>query len=98
MVVSAAEGRYIVWVDGDMIIPDYFISKLFSFIEMNPKIGIVKGTQTLKPGGNVVATLEAYSRVAGKMVNYKSIVKQYLRFWGLADALSYKSYQNGRRF
>jgi glycosyltransferase involved in cell wall biosynthesis len=72
LVVSAAGGRYIVWVDGDMAIPKYFISKLFSFIEMHPKIGIVKGTQTLKPGGNVVATLEAYSRVAGKMVNYQS--------------------------
>jgi GT2 family glycosyltransferase len=35
-------------------------------------VGITKGEQALEPGGNTLATLEAYSRAAGRMIDYSS--------------------------
>jgi glycosyltransferase involved in cell wall biosynthesis len=72
IVVDNAEGRYIVWVDGDMVISRDYVSRLFEFMEQHPKIGIAKGKQALESGGNLLATLEAHSRAAGKMVDYSS--------------------------
>ncbi len=72
LVVANALGKYIVWVDGDMVISRDFVSKLFTFMETNPKIGIAKGKQALKEGKNLLATLEAFSRAASKMVDYSS--------------------------
>lgn len=70
LVVNNAKGKYIVWVDGDMIVPQNFVGHLFDFMEEHPEAGIVKGKQALVPGGNLLATLEVYSRIAGKMVDY----------------------------
>jgi glycosyltransferase involved in cell wall biosynthesis len=72
LVVKNADGKYIVWVDGDMTIPEDFVSRLVAFIAGQPEIGIAKGRQALEPGGNLLATLEAYSRIAGKMVDHRS--------------------------
>ncbi|MCW4048005.1 MAG: glycosyltransferase family 2 protein [Candidatus Bathyarchaeota archaeon] len=72
IVVDNAEGKYIVWVDGDMILSKNFVSILFKFIDSHPEMGIVKGKQALEPGENLLATLEGYSRVAGKMVDFTS--------------------------
>jgi len=71
-VLANAEGEYILWVDGDMVLSPDFLSKLVEFMEKNPKAGIVKGRQALVSGGNALATLEAYSRAAGRMVDYQS--------------------------
>jgi glycosyltransferase involved in cell wall biosynthesis len=71
-VVDSAESKYIVWVDGDMIISKDYVIKLLKFMESRAEMGIVKGKQALGPGGNLLATLEGYSRVAGKMVDYSS--------------------------
>jgi succinoglycan biosynthesis protein ExoA len=70
--VEAAKGQYIVWIDGDMVVSNDFVSKLFEFMEKDPKAGILKGRQALESGGNLLATLEGYSRVAGKMVDFSS--------------------------
>ena len=48
------------------------MSKMVEFMKKNKKIGIAKGRQALTPGMNMLGTLEAYSRAAGKMVNYQS--------------------------
>lgn len=72
MVSASASGCYLLWVDGDMTLSTDFVRKLFMFMEKNPKIGIAKGKQALRPGRNLLATLEAYSRAAGRMVNYQS--------------------------
>ena len=72
IVVSNAAGKYIVWVDGDMILSRDYVSKLFAFMESHSEAGIIKGKQALRSGGNLLATLEVYSRVAGKMVDYSS--------------------------
>lgn len=72
MVIAHAEGDYILWVDGDMVLSRDFLKKLVDFMERNPEAGIVKGRQALLPGRNVLATLEGYSRAVGRMVDYQS--------------------------
>lgn len=71
-VIKNAQGDFILWVDGDMVLSNDFVSKLVEFMEQHPNVGIAKGKQALKPGKNLLATLEAYSRAAGRMVNYQS--------------------------
>jgi len=71
-VIAYAEGEYILWVDGDMVLSPDFLTKLVRFMEKNPKAGIVKGRIALTPMGNWIATLEVYSRAAGKMIDYQS--------------------------
>ena len=71
-VLANAEGEYILWVDGDMSLSRNFLRKLVDFMVENKKAGIVKGRQALEPGRNLLATLEAYSRAAGRMVDYQS--------------------------
>lgn len=72
VVIANAEGDFILWVDGDMALSGDFVSKLLNFMKQHPKVGIVKGKQALQSGGNMLATLEAYSRAAGRMVDYQS--------------------------
>lgn len=72
MVSANAKGDYILWVDGDMVLSTGFVRKLVEFMEQHPEIGIAKGRQALKPGRNLLATLEAYSRAAGRMLDYQS--------------------------
>jgi len=72
LVILNAEGDYILWVDGDMILSRDFLRALVEFMEKNPRVGIVKGRQALQPGRNLLSTLETYSRAAGRMVDYQS--------------------------
>jgi len=72
IVVDNAEGRYIVWVDGDMLISRDYLRKLTEFMEKYPEVGIAKGKQALEPGRNLLGTLETYSRAVGRMINYQS--------------------------
>lgn len=72
MVVDNAEGEYILWVDGDMVLSKCFLRKLVEFMEKNPEVGIAKGKQCLDSGGNLLATLESHSRAVGRMVDYDS--------------------------
>jgi len=72
MVVTNAEGDFIVWVDGDMVLSRDFVRSLVEFMEQHPEVGIAKGKQALERGSNLLATLEAYSRAAGRMVDYQS--------------------------
>jgi len=72
VVVDNATGDFILWVDGDMILSRNFVNELVKFMEQHPKVGIAKGKQALERGGNTLGTLEAYSRAAGRMVDYNS--------------------------
>ena len=72
VVVANATGDFILWVDGDMVLSRNFVSELVKFIEQHPKVGIAKGKQALQHGSNILATLEAYSRAVGRMVDYNS--------------------------
>ena len=77
MVVANANGDYILWVDGDMLLSKDFVATLFEFMEKNKEAGISKGKQSLQPSENTLSTLEAYSRAAGRMVNYQSKKTQF---------------------
>jgi len=72
MVIDNAEGDFILWVDGDMVLSKDYVEKQVEFMQQHPKVGIAKGKQALKPGGNLLATLETYSRAAGRMIDYQS--------------------------
>ncbi|MEM2506752.1 MAG: glycosyltransferase [Nitrososphaeria archaeon] len=58
IVVDNAKGEYIVWVDGDMILPRDFVKKQVEFMEQNPKVGIAKGRYGIIKEDSLVATLE----------------------------------------
>ena len=72
IVVDNADGDYILWVDGDMVLARNFARTLLEFMNQHTEFGIVKGKQALEPGRNLLATLETYSRAAGRMVDYQS--------------------------
>lgn len=72
MVIDNAAGDYILWVDGDMTLSKNFVNSLVEFMEKHPKMGIVKGKKSLALGGNLLSSLEKYSRAATQMVNYQS--------------------------
>jgi glycosyltransferase involved in cell wall biosynthesis len=84
--LDKARGEYLLWVDGDMIISQDFILRLVDFMDRHAKVGIVKGKQALKPGKNLLATLESYSRAVGRMVDYQS-EKNRSKVLGTAGAL-----------
>lgn len=77
IVVTNAKGTFIVWVDGDMVLSKDFIKEQVEFMKRHPKVGIAKGKQALEPGENLTATLETYSRVASRMVDYTSEEAQF---------------------
>jgi glycosyltransferase involved in cell wall biosynthesis len=77
IVVKEARGKYIIWVDGDMVLSEDYMSQLVELMEQRPEVGIAKGKQALEPGGNLLATLETYSRAASRMVDYNSERAQY---------------------
>ena len=72
IIVANAEGDFILWVDGDMVLSSDYVKEQVKFMQQNPMVGIAKGKQALTPGGNLLATLELYSRAAGRMVDYQS--------------------------
>jgi glycosyltransferase involved in cell wall biosynthesis len=86
VVVNNANGEYVIWVDGDMVLSKDFVKTLVEFMEKHPKVGIAKGELSLEPGGNLLATLEMYSRAAGRMVNYQS-EKARLKALGTGGAI-----------
>lgn len=58
VVVGNAQGDYIIWVDGDMILPENHVKKQVEFMERNPKVGIAKARHQVIPEENLVAFLE----------------------------------------
>lgn len=58
IVVNNASGRYIVWVDGDILLSTDYIRKQVDFMEKNPNVAISVGRFGLLNDDNWVATLE----------------------------------------
>ena len=58
VIVNNASGDYIIWVDGDMILPENHVSRQVEFMERNPKIGIAKARYGMLSTENLIATLE----------------------------------------
>ena len=58
MVVDKARGKYIVWVDGDMVLPSNYIRNQVAFMENNPSVAVGGGRYGLHVGYGVAADLE----------------------------------------
>ncbi|MEM2971684.1 MAG: glycosyltransferase [Candidatus Bathyarchaeia archaeon] len=58
IVANNATGDYIIWVDGDMILPRNFVKQQVEFMERNPKVGIAKGRYGIIKENSIVANLE----------------------------------------
>lgn len=58
VVVKNSCGKYIIWVDGDMILPKDHVQKQVTFMEQNPKVGIGKARYGFLLEDSVVAFLE----------------------------------------
>lgn len=65
VVVDNACGDYIIWVDGDMILPSDFVSKQVKFMETHREVCIGKGRYTLYNTDSLVAYLENLSAIVG---------------------------------
>jgi glycosyltransferase involved in cell wall biosynthesis len=58
IVVDNAEGEYIIWVDGDNLLPVDHVTKQVEFMEQNPTVGIGKARNGVSPERCIVALLE----------------------------------------
>ena len=59
VVVNNARGKYIIWVDGDMILPQDHVEKQVEFMEQNPNVGIGKAQYgQLRNDDSIVSFLE----------------------------------------
>jgi glycosyltransferase involved in cell wall biosynthesis len=58
VVVKNASGKYIIWIDGDMILPKGHVQKQVEFMEKNPKVGIGKARYDFFDENSLVALLE----------------------------------------
>lgn len=43
MIVENAEGDYVIWVDGDMVLPKNHVRKQVAYMKQNPGVGIAGG-------------------------------------------------------
>jgi glycosyltransferase involved in cell wall biosynthesis len=57
-IIGKAKSKYILWVDGDMILSKDYVKKIINFMECNPKVGIAKGMYGMLDGLNSIAMLE----------------------------------------
>jgi len=58
IVVDHAKGKYIVWIDGDIIIPSDHISKQVEFMESHSRVGRARANWGWFKTGNVAADLQ----------------------------------------
>ncbi len=75
VVVNNARGDYIIWIDGDMIIPKDHVRKQVEYMEQHPKVGIAKAKYGMFPTKNLVATLENIPFVIISLRNYSQNLK-----------------------
>jgi len=62
IVVENANGKYILWIDGDMILSKNYVAKIVKFMEQNPNVGIAKGIVSTTHKGSTLSMLETLSR------------------------------------
>lgn len=71
LVVNNAEGNYVIWVDGDEILPEDYVRKQVEFMEQNPSVGIVAGIVGIIPR-NLILNLELIPAIVDHIRNGKS--------------------------
>lgn len=58
VVVDNAKGKYVIWVDGDMVLPPNHVKKQVAFIDANPSVGIGRSRYGIWPASGTIAFLE----------------------------------------
>ncbi|MCW4016280.1 MAG: glycosyltransferase [Candidatus Bathyarchaeota archaeon] len=58
IVVDKAQSKYIIWVDGDMVLSNTYTRGQVEFMEKNPRVAVAAGKYGLCLGHGVVADLE----------------------------------------
>jgi glycosyltransferase involved in cell wall biosynthesis len=58
VVVKESQGRYIIWVDGDMRLPPDHVKKQVEYMESNSKVGVAKACYGFISSNKIVAALE----------------------------------------
>jgi cellulose synthase/poly-beta-1,6-N-acetylglucosamine synthase-like glycosyltransferase len=58
LVVEKSVGKYILWVDGDMVLPKTYVRKQVEFMESHPKVGLAGGKYSVRMGEGMAADLE----------------------------------------
>jgi glycosyltransferase involved in cell wall biosynthesis len=83
LVLQNASGKYIIWVDGDMVLSKNFITNQVEFMEKNPKIAVAVGHFRGLEQNGVVSTLE---NIEWLVLNYLAEkdgkIKENLHFCG----------------
>lgn len=64
LVVNNASGEYIIWVDGDMILPEDHVRRQVEYMQQNPKVGIAKARYGVPLKESLIAFLENIVDVA----------------------------------
>jgi glycosyltransferase involved in cell wall biosynthesis len=82
-VVENASGLYVVWVDGDMELPNNFVRKQVEFMDANPDVGIGKGKYGLDRDAKLVATLENMEF----LINYNREGETNLKYLGTSGCI-----------
>jgi len=62
LVVNNAKGKFILWVDSDMILSRNYVRKLVNFMDENLNVGIAKGKYDITSATDWLSALEMYSR------------------------------------
>ena len=65
VVVKNASGKYIIWVDGDMILTKNHVRTQVEFMEAHKEVGVGKGQYALYTTSSLVAYLENISAIMG---------------------------------
>jgi glycosyltransferase involved in cell wall biosynthesis len=63
IVVDNAWGEYIIWVDGDILLPNDYVRRQIEFLEKNLDVGIAIGKHGMCPGESLVAAFENITAV-----------------------------------
>jgi glycosyltransferase involved in cell wall biosynthesis len=71
MVVDNAQGRYILWVDGDIILTKDYLQKQVKFMERNPCVGVTMGKIEGCEKGTLVSTLESIARSSDYRLDFR---------------------------
>lgn len=84
IIVDNADGDYIIWVDGDVILPNDHVRKQVDFMKQNPRVGIAAGRHEVCLEDGLVASLEDVSYVA---VDFKYCGEVFSRLPGTAGSI-----------
>lgn len=78
IVVDNAGGKYIIWVDGDIILSKDYVEQQVNFMEQHPSVGIAVGSFDILQGDNWVAALENIGYVLDSSKNRGKLTSKLL--------------------